>query len=113
MTKLAHPNNFVSVHCDYNHVPYRVRQKMSSINSYLLEASQYSHLEYRLALFDDGCILYETLKNQCLWSGNYFPVVVLLTHLKNLVKLWYYENQKNSLRIQKNEHLQLLKTYGN
>lgn len=104
--------NYVTCVCEYNHVPYRLRQKMLHVQSLLIESSQLSKCHYHLVLCEDGCFVYESVYNKLIWQGNYC-IKVLINHLENLLKYWYYESKKNKHQIQKNEYLSLRQTYGN
>lgn len=97
---------------DYKYIPYRVRQKMAAIQSYVIEAQRYSHCDYRLYMMEDGCMLIDYLYNKILWKSSY-NVPSLVTRLKELVNYWNYENQKNSIQVQKNKQRKLQQTYGN
>ena len=104
--------SYVTSVIDYNHIPWRIRQKMPKIQGYLIDASHLSFNDYRLTCFEEGCILIDKLHNKILWKSHY-NVPSLLTRLKNLVNYWSYENSQNSTQIQKNKQFKLQQTYGN
>lgn len=106
-------DKFVSVRCDYPHLPYRFRQKMSKIQQYLIEASQLSRKNYRLILLDDGCFLYDCTFNRILWEYDYLSsLAVVICRLEELVRFWNYEKEKDSYTIRVNDYYTLQKKYG-
>ena len=106
-------DRFVSVRCDYPHIPYRVRQKMPKLQHYLIEASHLSRKNYRLILLDDGCFLYDCTFNKILWEFDYLSsLAILICRLEELVRFWNYENEKNCDTIRFNDYYTLQKKYG-
>ena len=51
-------------YCDYSHLPYRIRQKMRAIESFMLGIQHASKNKYRIYMLDDGCILVDPLRNK-------------------------------------------------
>ncbi len=104
-------DKYISSVIDYNHVPYRVRQKMARIQDYIIDACRLSKNVYKLCLFEEGCILVDVLRNKIIWQSNY-QLPVLLVHLEGLKNYWKNESKKNSNQIEKNYQFQLRQIYG-
>lgn len=85
--------SLVDVRCDYNHLPYRFRQKMTMIQSFMIDLQRMSKIKYKLLLLDDGCVILDPLNNKLLCSYDYFsPMVLFLSRLESLWQFWRYEN---------------------
>lgn len=104
----------VDIRCDYPHLPYRLRQKMPAIQSYMLEMRQMSKNDYRLVLLDDGCCVLDPINNKLLCYYDYLtPIVVLMNHLEELWQFWRYEANiyKPKTIIEVNHYLTLKNKY--
>lgn len=89
----------VDVRCDYEHLPYRFRQKMTMIQSYLIQLQQYSNIKYKLILFDDGCCIMDPLNNKLLCFYDYLtPLVLFLNRLESLWQFWRYEKNLDKFK---------------
>lgn len=100
--------------CDYDHLCYRFRQKMRAIESWLLSIQHISKNNYKLILFDDGCMFYDPLRNKILWTFDYhssFPI--LQTRLEEIYRFYQYEKNCNYIKnqITRNDYFNLRKKY--
>ena len=100
--------------CDYQHLPYCFRQKMRSIQSYLLSIQYASRNNYKLYLFDDGCALLDPIRNKILWKLSYYSSIsVLMHHLEELYRFYQYETHSKTIKtlISRNDYLTLKSKY--
>ena len=105
---------FISVYCDYSEVPWKIRQKMSFIQSYMIDLFHSSRIEYKLCIFSDGLCLLNPLTNRILWSlPSNSSVVVLLELLKEINRYYYYAKDYTNIKtiIQRNDFLTLRNKY--
>ena len=108
----------ISIKCNYDHLPYRIRQKIKAIQHDLLDIRSLSKNKgYRLYLFDDACCLVDGLRNKILWTFDYLSsMAVLKNRLTDLKRLYLYEthciNLKNSVQINDYKTLQKMYYYG-
>lgn len=106
--------HLIAVYCDYRHIMYGFRQKVKEFQSILIDLQEVSKCMYKLLLFDDGCILYDPLRNKIICSTQYNRnMVVLRYHLDNLKRLYNYEKDSFCIknRIDFNDYQSLKKKY--
>lgn len=104
----------IGIYCDYRHLKYCFRQKIKEFQHKLMDLQRLSKCMYKLLLFDDGCVLYDPIRNKILCSTDYSrTMVVLRCHLSALKKLYEYENDyiKVNNTIDYNEYQSLKKKY--
>lgn len=104
----------MGIYCDYRHLMYGFRQKVKEFQSKLLDLQQLSHCMYKLLLFDDGCVLYDPIRNKVICSTDYSRnMVVLRFHLSALKRLYEYEEDNNNIKnqIDFNDYQSLKKKY--
>lgn len=82
---------YVAVYCEYNHLPYKLRQKMKLVQSLIMETCEMSCNHYKFICMADGCMLLDTLRNKILWTLNYNSMAVLLDRLREIHRLYRYE----------------------
>lgn len=90
----------VDIRCDYPHLPFRIRQKMPLLQSFVLETVQMSHIDYRLVLLDDGCAIADPIHNKFLCYYDYNSPLILLTN--RLEELWQFYRYETSIYKPKN-----------
>ena len=101
-------------YCDYIHLPYSLRQKMSSIESSLLTIRHLSRNNYKLYLLADGCILVDPIRNKILWKFDYFTSIkVLMNRIEELCRLYRYETHIKPIKtiISRNDYIALKSKY--
>lgn len=101
-------------YCDYTHVPFRFRQKMRSIQSLLIGIRNLSKCDYKLCMFDDGCVLLDSLRNKILWKFDYYSSLgILFARLEELKRFYNYEKTDNFNKniISRNDYLALKHKY--
>lgn len=89
----------IGVYCEYRHLMYAFRQKVHEFERLVLELQHLSKCMYRLMLFDDGCLLYDPIRNKVVCSTDYSRnMVVLRFRLSELKRLYNYEKDSNSIK---------------
>lgn len=88
---LAH---VMPIRCDYDHLPYKFRQKVKSIQGDIMEIRAVSRNDYRLYLFDDACAMVDVNRNKIIWTFDYLfgSMAILKSRLSSLLRFWYYES---------------------
>ena len=101
-------------YCDYSHLPYRIRQKMRNIQSYLLNVQHASKCNYKVYLFDDGCVLVDPLRNKILWKYDYYSSLgILFALLEEIYRFYQYETHCKTIKnnLTRNDWLTLRQKY--
>lgn len=92
---------YVQIRCNYEHLPYRFRQRMQKIQYEVLQIRQLSkNPSIRLYLFDDDCALVDTINNKILCTYNYFysSMAVLSALLTEVKQFYEYEKNRDKLK---------------
>ena len=100
--------------CDYEHLRYQFRQKIRAIQSLLISIRNMSNNDYRLVLFDDGCMMVDFIRNKVLWTFDYYSAIsILIGRLEELYRFYNYEKNQNfnTSRITRNDYYMLKKKY--
>lgn len=108
------PNVIDYSNCDYNHVVYKFRQKVRAIESWLLSIRHLSRCNYKLVMFDDGCLLLDPLRNKILWKYNYHSSSgILFARLEELYRFYQYETNYKTIKnnLTRNDWLTLKQKY--
>ena len=101
-------------YCDYDHLPYKIRQKMRTIQGYLIDIRNLSKNNYKLCLLDDGCLLLDPLRNKILWKFDYFSSIGILMHrLEELTRFYLYETHVKTIKTltSRNDYFTLKQKY--
>ena len=87
------------IRCDYDHLPYKFRQKVKSIQGDIMEIRSVSRNDYRLYLFDDACAMVDVNRNKIVWIFDYWSgsMATLNCLLSSMLRFWSYES--GSLKI--------------
>lgn len=85
-------------YANYNHLPFKFRQKIKDIQHYMLDIRALSHADYRVYLFDDGFAVVDITNNRFVWTENYdCPMPVLLHKFQELKTYWTYETNLSQI----------------
>lgn len=101
--------------CDWKFVPYKFKQKMRLIQSYMIDLCHLSHKQYYLYIDETDALLVDTLYNKIVWQVSYgSSMVVLLYLLTELIRFWKYENKIDTIsnQVEFNDYLSLKKKYN-
>lgn len=105
----------IKVKCDYDHLPFRFRQKIKKIQGYILDMRHLSkNSGLCMYLFDDACLVLDPIRNKVLCTYRYTDsIAVVMCLLRDLYRLFSYEKNCDNLKntIQVNDYYSLKKKF--